>query len=106
MEKLLELLAGVTEETSIEEARRIILDVSDALEGIRSETEGFKNLVNEQQTEIDNLHAEIARLKEENGRIYRERAETIQKNIDEKLDEVTDKTDAEIEQELIDNIDI
>ena len=106
MEKLLELLAGVTEETSIEEARRVILDVSDALNGIRKDTEGYKELVNEQQTEIDNLHAEIARLKEENGRIYRERAERIQENIDEKIDDVVEKTDDEIEQELIENIDI
>lgn len=106
MDKLIELLNGITEDTTVEEMRRAILDVVDALENIRTETAGYVTLVNEQQTTIDDLHAEIARLKEENGRIYRERAESIQHAIDAEIETVEEKTAEEIESELMENIDI
>lgn len=50
--------------------------------------------------------AEIARLREENGRIYRERAEQIRNNIERKADEVVDKAAELNEDELLANIDI
>ena len=103
MQNLFDLLATVTEETTIEEARRIILEVAGKLEDIRKDTEGYVALVNDQQNKITDLEYEIARLKEENGRIYRERAETIQRNIDAKVAEISKE---ETEAELIANIDI
>lgn len=106
MEKLLEILNGINDETPIEEMRRAVLDVIDSLDGIKKDTEEYQNLVNEQQTKIDDLEFEIARLKEENGRIFRERAEQIQRNIDEKIDEIDEKSQEDMEAELIENIDI
>ena len=106
MDRILELLNGVTDETTIEEARRVILEVGDKLEDIRKDTDGYVALIKDQQGKITDLEYEIARLKEENGRIFRERAESIQRNIDEKIDEINTKTTDEIEAELINNIDI
>ena len=106
MEKLLEILNGINDETPIEEMRRAVLDVIDSLDGIKKDIEEYQNLVNEQQTKIDDLEFEIARLKEENGRIFRERAEQIQRNIDEKIDEIDEKSQEDMEAELIENIDI
>ena len=105
MDKIKELLASITEETSVEEARRIILEVSEKLAEIETDVNEYQRLVNEGVDKIAELDAEIARLKEENGRIYRERAETIKRNVKDKIDDAAEDTDT-LEKELIDNIDI
>ena len=106
MERIIELLNGITEETSIEEARRVILDVVELCNSVADDMRGLKDIVDEQAQSLDNKDYEIARLKEENGRIYRDRAERLIQNTEDKIAEVEEKTQAETESELIANIDI
>ena len=106
MEKLLELLNGITEDTSIEEARRIVLDAIEAANSALDDVKALKDLVDEQNESLVNKDYEIARLKEENGRIYRDRAESIVKHAEDEVSKVSEKTNDELEAELIENIDI
>lgn len=106
MEKILELLNGITEETSIEEARRIVLDAVEMCNTVLDDLKALKDLVDEQNASLTDKDYEIARLKEENGRIYRDRAEQIVKNSEAKIDEVEEKTQDELEAELMESIDI
>lgn len=106
MERIIELLNGITEETSIEEARRVIIEVAELCNKVSDDIKAMKDLVDEQQTQLTDREYEIARLKEENGRIYRDRAEQIMRNTEAAIDEVEDKTADELEDELMANIDI
>lgn len=106
MERIIELLNGITEETSIEEARRVIIEVAELCNKVFDDIKAMKDLVDEQQTQLTERENEIARLKEENGRIYRDRAEQIMRNTEAAIDEVEDKTADELEDELMANIDI
>lgn len=106
MERIIELLNGITEETSIEEARRVILDVVELCNSVADDMRGLKDIVDEQAQSLSDKDYEIARLKEENGRIYRDRAERLIQNTENKIAEVEEKTQAETESELIANIDI
>lgn len=106
MDKIVELLNGITEGTSIEEARRIILDVVELCKSVADDMQGLKDIIEEQRESLTNNNYEIARLKEENGRIYRDRAERLMENSEQKINEVVEKTQAETESELIANIDI
>ncbi len=106
MERIIELLNGITEETSIEEARRVILDVVELCNSVADDMRGLKDIVDEQAQSLTDKDYEIARLKEENGRIYRDRAERLIQNTEDKIAEVEEKTQAELESELIENIDI
>lgn len=106
MDKIIELLNNITEETSIEEARRVILDVVELCNSVADDMRGLKDIVDEQAQSLSDKDYEIARLKEENGRIYRDRAERLIQNTEDKIAEVEEKTQAETESELIANIDI
>jgi hypothetical protein len=106
LERIIELLNGITEETSIEEARRVILDVVELCNSVADDMRGLKDIVDEQAQSLTDKDYEIARLKEENGRIYRDRAERLIQNTEDKIAEVEEKTQAELESELIENIDI
>lgn len=106
MDKIIELLNNITEDTSIEEARRVILDVVELCNSVADDMRGLKDIVDEQAQSLSDKDSEIARLKEENGRIYRDRAERLMENTTEKINEVAEKTQAETESELIANIDI
>lgn len=106
MERIIELLNGITEETSIEEARRVILDVVELCNSVADDMRGLKDIVDEQAQSLTDKDYEIARLKEENGRIYRDRAERLIQNTEDKIAEVEEKTQTELESELIENIDI
>lgn len=106
LNKIIELLNGITEDTSIEEARRIILDVVELCRSVADDMQGLKDIIEEQRESLTNKNYEIARLKEENGRIYRDRAERLMENTEKKINEVVEKTQAETESELIANIDI
>lgn len=103
MDKIIKILQGATEETSTEELRRIIADALD-------ETQLVVDDIKEYQRVIDNLTQsnkdkdfEIARIKEENGRLFRERMADKTDRIIEKSEE---KTDEEVVEELRSNIDI
>lgn len=106
LDKIIELLNGITEDTSIEEARRITLDAMELCKSVADDMQGLKDVIEEQQESLTNKDYEIARLKEENGRIYRDRAERLIENTTKKINEVVEKTQAETESELIANIDI
>lgn len=106
MRRIIELLNGITEETSIEEARRVILDVVELCNSVADDMRGLKDIVDEQTQSLSDKDYEIARLKEENGRIYRDRAERLIQNTEDKIADVEEKTQAETESELIANIDI
>lgn len=106
MERIIELLNSITEETSIEEARRVILDVVELCNSVADDMRGLKDIVDEQAQSLTDKDYEIARLKEENGRIYRDRAERLIQNTEDKIAEVEEKTQAELESELLENIDI
>jgi hypothetical protein len=106
LERIIELLNGITEETSIEEARRVILDVVELCNSVADDMRGLKDIVDEQAQSLTDKDYEIARLKEENGRIYRDRAERLIQNTEDKIAELEEKTQAETESELIANIDI
>lgn len=106
MERIIELLNSITEETSIEEARRVILDVVELCNSVADDMRGLKDIVDEQAQSLTDKDYEIARLKEENGRIYRDRAERLIQNTENKIAEVEEKTQAELESELLENIDI
>lgn len=106
MDKIIELLNGITEDTSIEEARRITLDVMELCKSVADDMQGLKDVIEEQQESLADKDYEIARLKEENGRIYRDRAERLMDNTAKKINEVVEKTQAETESELIATIDI
>lgn len=106
MDKIIELLNSITEDTSIEEARRITLDAMELCKSVADDMQGLKDVIEEQQESLTNKDYEIARLKEENGRIYRDRAERLMENTTKKINEVEEKTQADIESELLENIDI
>lgn len=106
MRRIIELLNGITEETSIEEARRVILDVVELCNSVADDMRGLKDIVEEQAQSLSDKDYEIARLKEENGRIYRDRAERLIQNTEDKNAEVEEKTQAELESDLLENIDI
>ena len=106
MDKILELLNSITENTTIEEARRIVLDVVEMCKNIVDDINGYMGVIDELTKSNEDKDYEIARLKEENGRIYRDRAEQIRKNIDAEVDAVNEDDTATIEEELIANIDI
>lgn len=106
MNKIIELLNNITEDTSIEEARRITLDVVELCKSVADDMQGLKDIIEEQRESLEDKDYEIARLKEENGRIYRDRAERLMENTTKKINEVAEKTQAETESELIANIDI
>ena len=106
MDRVIELLNSITEDSSIEEARRVILDVIELCNSVADDMKGLRDIISEQTESLTNKDYEIARLKEENGRIYRDRAERLINNTEKKIDEVVEKTQAETESELIANIDI
>lgn len=106
MDRVIELLNSITEDSSIEEARRVILDVIELCNSVADDMKGLRDIIAEQTESLTNKDYEIARLKEENGRIYRDRAERLMENTEKKINEVVEKTQAETESELIANIDI
>lgn len=106
MERIIELLNGITEDTSIEEARRVNLEVIELCKTVADDMRALKDVVDEQTQSLTDKDYEIARLKEENGRIYRDRAEQIMANTEKAIDEVAEKSTEELEDELLANIDI
>ena len=68
IEKLRELLSSINDESTLEETRRVILDVIDALDDITKDLDEYQALVDKLTQENADKDYEIARLKEENGR--------------------------------------
>lgn len=88
MDALLALLRSITSDTSIEEARRIIAEAVEGSQTIIDDLNALRITTNDLQSKLDESTAEIARLKEENGRLYRDR---INRHFDDIDDKVTEK---------------
>lgn len=103
MDKLLEILNRINDESSLEELRRAIADALDAASDVGKDISEYQNIVDELTASNGDKDFEIARLKEENGRLFRDRLEDKTRKITE---EVEEKTEAEIIDELRAGIDI
>lgn len=106
LNQVLELLNGITEDTAIEEARRVILDVAEMCKNVIDDIKAMKDLTDELTQSNTDKDYEIARLKEENGRIYRDRAERIMANVESEAAKIDEVTTEDVEAELMQNIDI
>ena len=103
MDKILELLASITENTTVEEARRIIADVIDEAQKVKDDITGLKQSIDDINAVNADLTDEVARLKEENGRLYRDRVRTATEAVEEKVeDTLTPEQEAD---ELLEAID-
>ena len=103
MEKIIEILNGASENTSTEELRRIIADALDETQAVVDDIAQYQRVIDELTQSNADKDFEIARIKEENGRLFRERMAEKTEKVIEKSEE---KTDDEIAEELRANIDI
>ena len=102
MDRIIELLASVTEDSTIEEARRVIADCIDEAQKVKDDITGLKQSIDDINAINADLTDEVARLKEENGRLYRDRVRTATEAVEEKVEEtLTPEQEAE---ELLDAI--
>lgn len=103
MEKIIDLLKAATEESTPEELRRIIADALDETASVVGDINEYQRVIDELTQSNADKDGEIERIKEENGRLFRERMADKMEKIIEKSEE---KTDDEIAEELRANIDI
>ena len=96
MDRIIELLASVTEDSTIEEARRVIADCIDEAQKVKDDITGLKQSIDDINAINADLTDEVARLKEENGRLYRDRVRTVTEAVEEKVEEtLTPEQEAE-----------
>ena len=96
MDKIIELLASVTEDSTIEEARRVIADCIDEAQKVKDDITGLRQSIDDINAVNADLTDEVARLKEENGRLYRDRVRTATEAVEEKVEEtLTPEQEAE-----------
>lgn len=103
MEKIITILSSVTEESSAEELRRAIADALDEAATVTNDIEEYQRVIDELTQSNADKDFEIARIKEENGRLFRERLADKTERVKEAVEE---KTDDEIIEELKANINI
>lgn len=103
MNKILELLASITENTTVEEARRIIADVIDEANKVKDDITGLQKSIEDLNAQNADLTAEVTRLQEENGRLFRERVRTATETVTEAFD-IEEKTPDEEAEELLNEI--
>ena len=103
MDEIVEFLASITDNITIEEARRIIADVIDEANKVKDDITGLKQSIDDINAVNADLTDEVARLKEENGRLYRDRVRTATDIVEEKVeDTLTPEQEAEDLLEAID----
>ena len=103
MDRIIELLASITEDSTIEEARRVIADCIDEAQKVKDDITGLKQSIDDINAVNVDLTDEITRLKEENGRLYRDRVRTATDIVEEKVeDTLTPEQEAD---ELLEAID-
>lgn len=103
MEKIITILSSVTEESSAEELRRAIADALDEAAAVTDDINEYQRVIDELTESNANKDFDIARLKEENGRLFRERLADKTERANAAIEE---KTDDEIIEELKANINI
>ena len=103
MDRIIELLASVTEDSTIEEARRVIADCIEEAQKVKDDITGLKTSIDDITATNVDLTEEIARLKEENGRLYRDRVRTATDIVEKKVEDIlTPEQEAEQLLEAID----
>lgn len=96
-----EIIAGLGEESTAEELRRAIADIGDTAQALNDDIAGFKSEIDRLTADNERMSYEIANLKEENGRLFRERiavhseqaqasVDKLEKTIDEQINELED----------------
>lgn len=96
MDRIIQLLASVTEDSTIEEARRVIADCIDEAQKVKDDITGLKQSIDDINAVNVDLTDEVTRLKEENGRLYRDRVRTATDIVEEKVEEtLTPEQEAE-----------
>lgn len=96
------ILLSATEDMTAEELRRVIADTAEKLESAEIDVTARDSRISELESENKNLAEEVDRLKEENGRLFRERlgereqtAKTKEENktVDELIKELENEID-------------
>ena len=103
LDKIKALISSATEEMTAEELRRIIADVNDEIVTAELDITALNTRVSELETQNDGYIAEIDRLKEENGRLVKERLGSSQS--EEKEEKEEKETDLEKIEKLESEID-
>ena len=101
LDKIKSLISSATEEMTAEELRRIIADVNDEIVTAELDITALNTRVSELDSQNSEYIAEIDRLKEENGRLFKERlgsSQLEQKETEEK--ETEDEKIAKLESEI------
>lgn len=104
LDKLRELLSGITEEMTIEEVRPVVADAVDALESADSDIDALVTRVGELEADIELKNAEIDKLRTENGRLFRERIAHIEKSDEAEAEAVDEEMSAEELRELFNSM--
>lgn len=101
-EKLLSILRGVTDKTTLEDARQVIADAAEEAEQIQNAVIALNKQIADLEKEITSSHDEISRLREANGRLFTERMrlddappvkEDPMENKDEKIKKLMNELD-------------
>lgn len=102
LDKIKALISSATEEMTAEELRRIIADVNDEIVTAELDITALTTRVSELETQNDGYIAEIDRLKEENGRLFKERLGSSQSEEKEEKEEkeTEDEKIAKLESEI------
>lgn len=72
-ETLLSILRGVTDETTLEDARQAIADAAEEAEQLQNAVLNLNSEIETLKKEASANNAEISRLREANGRLFTER---------------------------------
>lgn len=100
IDELRELLGTVTDESSLEEARRVIADALENIQSINDDIETLRVSYNDATAEIGNLTDEVNRLKEENGRLFRDRRSAYVNEVADDIQEDIEDAIAKLEQNI------
>lgn len=98
LDKIKDLVSKITEELTIEEVRPIVADIVDEIPNLESDVEALLSRVGELEEDVRSRDADIDKLREENGRLFRERIADITKV--EKEEEEVEKDDEMSAEEL------
>lgn len=84
-----EIISGLSENASVEELRRALADISDANVTVLDDITALNSVISDLRSENANLTDEVSRLKEENGRLFRERVTVVADATNKELESVS-----------------
>ena len=86
-------IESLDESATVEDLRGRIVTYKEKLESVKDDVIGYEETIRKQTDDIEDLRAEVDRLKEENGRLFRERvADKVTDTLD-KVDKAIDEAD-------------